>query len=129
MVGSFGCPCEKCQGSGTISMQLRSKLCAIERLLGVDIVVTMGYRCSEVNLPVRESKHSPEDGVSLAVDFFPRNRVYEKDGKRWGTRRFDFLELVRPYFDQAWICTAKNDHNKWSIHGEIDEERTVSFDK
>lgn len=133
MIGGFGCPCSKCQGTGTIHMQIRSKLCAIERLLGVEIVVTKGYRCEDSwkrngNDP-KEWGHSAKDeneGCALAVDFFPRNSTYNMDrvpsgdGKKWGTRRFDFVELVRPYFSQVRIVTDPEDHNKWSIHGEID---------
>jgi len=138
MVGSFGCPCARCMGGGTIAMQLRSKLCAIERFLNVDVVVTMGYRCENmakaIGLPSTESKHwegEDRDGTALAVDFFPRlTNVYtvdkvERDGRHWGNRRFDFLELTRPFFDKVWISTDPHSHNKWSIHGEIEEEDVV----
>lgn len=133
MIGGFGCPCSVCQGTGTIHMQLRAKLCALERLLGVEIVVTKGYRCEKAlgNEEWEEDKlHARtegEEGVALAVDFFPRNPAYNMDrvpsgdGKKWGTRRFDFIELVRPYFDHVRIVTDPHDHNKWSIHGEIEE--------
>lgn len=133
MIGGFGCPCSTCQGTGTIHMQLRSKLCAFERLLGVEIVVTMGYKCEkafeEAEMEGDEAKHcavnGEGEGCAMAVDFFPRNRAYDMDqvprgdGKKWGTRRFDFLELCRPFFDSVWIVTDSEDHNKWSIHGEI----------
>ena len=138
MIGGFGCPCAKCQGTGTIHMQLRSKLCAFERLLGVEIVVTMGYRCptifNAVGMGDQELRHvtatDEGEGCALAVDFFPRNPTYNMDrvsgdGKKWGTRRFDFIELVRPHFDHVRIVTDPEDHNKWSIHGEIEEAREL----
>ncbi len=137
MVGSFGCPCERCQGVGTIAMQLRAKLCALERLLGVEMVVTMGYRCEGMRealgagLRERAHSHCNEDGLgyALAVDFYPRNHNPERletDGKRWGNRRFDFIELVRPFFDSVWVSVGEGDPNKWSVHGEIVGETDIS---
>ena len=132
MIGSFGCTCDKCKGSGTISMKLRARLCALERLLGVEIIVTRGYICKDraeaLNLSPAEKIHTMKDetgaGFSSAVDFYPRtglaagNRA-DSRGSRWGNRRYDFLEMCRPFFDNVWIVVNVRDFNKWSIHGEV----------
>ncbi len=134
MFGSFGCVCKECRGTGTIALQLRYKLCMLERLLGVEIVVKLGYACEEMaeqlGLGEEERGHTKMQegsGYAKAVDFYPRsldlNRA-SKDGKHWGNVRYDFLELVRPYFDNVWIIEDPSSPNKWGIHGGINHEYT-----
>jgi hypothetical protein len=132
MKGNYGCPCSGCRGAGTIHQELKAKLCAIERLLVVETIITSGYRCPAHNAGVGGKEHSRHLGnpesteearleakESYAVDFWPLDRDVVALHEKWGNKRFDFHELVKPYFQYSYIAVNPNDHRRWAIHGQI----------
>jgi hypothetical protein len=121
MVGQLGCGCEKCSGEGTIHTDLKSRLYALEAILGVEMVVTGGYKCMGEG---EEFKHGGDPSLPMdrreldksawAVDFYPRANSCTY---RWWGRRWDFREAVRPYFSLVTVHETPN--GKWSLHCEL----------
>jgi len=103
----------------------------IEKVLGVEIIVTSGARCPEHNAEVGGKPHSkhlihpdgdPATFISSAVDFWPLDMSTPEEG-RWNRKRFEFFEFVRKYFDYCYIGTVDRDgRKKWFVHGQLNKE-------
>lgn len=131
MRGNMGCPCPVCNGAGGLHDDLKSILCGISRLLNVQMVITSGYRCKEHNtaVGVKGSRHQgdpaltdeerAEAKLAFAADFFPLDPAERDKWAKWGTKRYDFHAIVKPYFKYSYICVNKTDPRLWSIHGQI----------
>ena len=102
MKGDFAC---KCCGKGDVDPRIKGKLRMIERRLGVDIIVTNGYRCENHNRDVGgvpDSKHLSGKAVDFWVPGWPRHEA---------------REYVAPHFD--WVYDFSGEKS-WALHGEIE---------
>ena len=103
MKGQFHCPC--CN-QGDVDARIKGKVRMMERILGVDIIVTSGYRCPAQNTAVggvENSKHL----TGHAIDFFIP-----------GWPRHEAREFVTPYFD---YCKDFSGERSWALHAQLND--------
>ena len=104
MKGDFKCPC--C-GQGDVNPKIKGKIRMIDRVLGVDVIVTSAYRCALHNQEVGgqpDSKHLQGNAVDFYIPGWPRHEA---------------REFIAPYFDFVYDFTGER---SWALHGQINEE-------
>jgi len=104
MKGDFKCPC--C-GQGDVVPKIKGKIRMMERILGIDLVVTSGYRCAEHNREVggvEGSKHLTGHAVDFYIPGWPRHEA---------------REFVAPYFNYTKDFQGVK---SWALHAQINEE-------
>ena len=104
MKGQFQCTC--CN-QGDVDPKIKGKIRMIERRLGVDIIVTSGFRCEAHNasLPnaVANSKHLEGKAVDFWIPGWPRHEA---------------REYCEPHFDYVYDFTGEK---SWALHGQLNE--------
>ena len=133
MRGNLGCPCASCKGAGSIHLDLKGILEAMEILLNCEMEVTSGYRCPAHNLEVggkAKSKHLGDPGkgeveqleekLAWACDFWPKQPADSLPKHLlWYRKAHTFHALVKPWFSYSYINRSEDDRRRWSVHGQL----------